>query len=59
MFDFHVDVLHAPVVQDIAGRTLTTLHGRLDLPDLAPFYEAFREMPLARSQMISSGIFAM
>ena len=44
---FHIDVLHAPVVQDIAGRTLTTLHGRLDLPDLAPFYEAFREMPLA------------
>ena len=43
---FHIDVLHAPVVQDIAGRTLTTLHGRLDLPDLAPFYEAFREMPL-------------
>jgi glycosyltransferase involved in cell wall biosynthesis len=44
---FHIDVLHGPVVRDIADRTLTTLHGRLDLPDLAPFYRAFRELPLA------------
>ena len=44
---FHIDVLHAPLVRDIADRTLTTLHGRLDLPDLAPFYAAFRELPLA------------
>jgi glycosyltransferase involved in cell wall biosynthesis len=43
---FHIDVLHAPLVRDIADRTLTTLHGRLDLPDLAPFYGAFRELPL-------------
>lgn len=44
---FHIDVLHAPLVRDIAGQTLTTLHGRLDLPDLAPFYAAFPELPLA------------
>lgn len=44
---FHIDILHAPLVRDIADRTLTTLHGRLDLPDLAPFYAAFRELPLA------------
>jgi glycosyltransferase involved in cell wall biosynthesis len=44
---FHIDVLHAPLVREFAGRTLTTLHGRLDLPDLAPFYAAFRELPLA------------
>jgi glycosyltransferase involved in cell wall biosynthesis len=44
---FHIDVLHAPLVQDIADRTLTTLHGRVDLPDLAPFYAAFGELPLA------------
>jgi glycosyltransferase involved in cell wall biosynthesis len=43
----HIDLLHAPLVRDIADRTLTTLHGRLDLPDLAPFYGAFRELPLA------------
>jgi glycosyltransferase involved in cell wall biosynthesis len=44
---FHIDVFHAPLVRDIADRTLTTLHGRLDLPDLAPFYAAFRDLPLA------------
>ncbi len=44
---FHIDMLHAPLVRDIAGRTLTTLHGRLDLLDLAPFYAAFRDLPLA------------
>ena len=43
---FHIDVLPLPG-RDIADRTLTTLHGRLDLPDLAPFYGAFRELPLA------------
>jgi len=44
---FHVDLLHAPLMRDIANRTLTTLHGRLDLPDLAPFYATFRDLPLA------------
>ena len=44
---FHVDIIHAPLVHDFANRTLTTLHGRLDLPDLAPFYAVFRDLPLA------------
>ena len=43
---FHVDLIHAPLMRDLADRTLTTLHGRLDLPDLAPFYAAFRDLPL-------------
>jgi glycosyltransferase involved in cell wall biosynthesis len=30
----------------LAGRTLTTLHGRQDLPDLQPLYFGFKEMPL-------------
>ncbi|MGE4322701.1 MAG: glycosyltransferase family 4 protein [Sphingobium sp.] len=38
---FHIDLLHLPMVQDFIGRTITTLHGRLDLPDLAPFYRTF------------------
>ena len=42
---FHVDLLHAPLMRDVADR-LTTLHGRLDLPDLAPFYAAFCDLPL-------------
>ena len=43
---FHIDLLHFPLVRDIAERTVTTLHGRLDLPDLWPFYVAFNEFPL-------------
>jgi len=44
---FHIDQLHFPLFRDIAGRTLTTLHGRQDLPDLPPLYFGFDEMPLA------------
>jgi glycosyltransferase involved in cell wall biosynthesis len=43
---FHIELMHAPVVRQFAERTLTTLHGRLDLPDLYPFYEAFPYLPL-------------
>jgi glycosyltransferase involved in cell wall biosynthesis len=43
---FHIDLLHFPVIRDFAERTVTTLHGRLDLPDLKPFYEAFPDIPL-------------
>jgi glycosyltransferase involved in cell wall biosynthesis len=44
--DSSIDILQAPLVCDIANRTLTTQHGRLDLPDLVPFYRMFRELPL-------------
>lgn len=44
---FHIDVLQFPIVHEFAGKTLTTLHGRLDLPDLKPFYAAFPGTPLA------------
>jgi glycosyltransferase involved in cell wall biosynthesis len=43
---FHLDLLHFPLVTGFADRTLTTLHGRLDLPDLKPFYAAFPNVPL-------------
>jgi glycosyltransferase involved in cell wall biosynthesis len=43
---FHIDVIHFPLARNFADRTLTTLHGRLDLPDLYPFYAAFPEIPL-------------
>ncbi|MGY4622428.1 glycosyltransferase family 4 protein [Bradyrhizobium sp. USDA 4486] len=43
---FHVDYLHFPLFRTEAGRTLTTLHGRQDLPDHMPFYAHFPEMPL-------------
>ncbi len=43
---FHIDLMHAPVVRSFADRTVTTLHGRLDLPALQPFYRAFPHLPL-------------
>jgi hypothetical protein len=43
---FHVDLIQHPLVRFFEGRALTTLHGRLDLPDLVPFYRMFSRMPL-------------
>jgi glycosyltransferase involved in cell wall biosynthesis len=43
---FHLDLMHFPILRAIAARTVTTLHGRLDLHDLQPFYRAFPEFPL-------------
>jgi glycosyltransferase involved in cell wall biosynthesis len=43
---FHVDILHMALARACPRPYLTTLHGRLDLPDLAPFYEHFRSHPL-------------
>ncbi|MBJ7407076.1 MAG: glycosyltransferase family 4 protein [Bradyrhizobium sp.] len=43
---FHIDQLHYPLMRPYRDRILTTLHGRLDLPDLMPFFSAFPEPPL-------------
>jgi glycosyltransferase involved in cell wall biosynthesis len=43
---FHIDLVQFPLLDLFAGRALTTLHGRLDLPDLLPFYSLFRDTPL-------------
>jgi glycosyltransferase involved in cell wall biosynthesis len=43
---FHIDQFHFPVFREMAGKTVTTLHGRQDLPDLQKLYAGFPEMPL-------------
>jgi glycosyltransferase involved in cell wall biosynthesis len=43
---FHIDLFQFPLFRPLADRTLTTLHGRQDLPDLRGFYFGFRDMPL-------------
>jgi glycosyltransferase involved in cell wall biosynthesis len=43
---FHVDYLHFPFGRREAIVHVTTLHGRLDIPDLVPLYQEFREMPV-------------
>ncbi|MBX6322716.1 MAG: glycosyltransferase family 4 protein [Rhodospirillaceae bacterium] len=46
LLHFHTDLLHFPLVRALGRPSLTTLHGRLDLPDLIPLYRAFPDMPL-------------
>jgi glycosyltransferase involved in cell wall biosynthesis len=43
---FHIDQFQFPLFREISGRTVTTLHGRQDLPDLHPLYLGFADMPL-------------
>jgi glycosyltransferase involved in cell wall biosynthesis len=49
MFDvihFHIDQLQFPLFAPLWGKTLTTTHGRLDLPDLPILFREFPMMPL-------------
>jgi glycosyltransferase involved in cell wall biosynthesis len=43
---FHIEMLHFPCFRHMASRTVTTLHGRLDLPDHLQFYRTFPQFPL-------------
>jgi glycosyltransferase involved in cell wall biosynthesis len=42
----HIDFLQGPLLREFNGRAVTTIHGRLDLPHIVPFYHVFRELPL-------------
>jgi glycosyltransferase involved in cell wall biosynthesis len=43
---FHTDLIHFPFFEDIADRTITTIHGRLDMADLPLAYANWRQYPL-------------
>ncbi len=43
---FHLDYLHFPLIRSLAARTITTMHGRLDLPDYRPLFAEYDDMPL-------------
>jgi glycosyltransferase involved in cell wall biosynthesis len=43
---FHTDYLHFPASRYLQVPHITTLHGRLDLPDLIPVYDHFRDIPV-------------
>jgi len=42
----HTDYLGLPLARFVRTPTLLTLHGRLDIPELAPLYAENREVPL-------------
>jgi glycosyltransferase involved in cell wall biosynthesis len=43
---FHIDYLHFPVTRRLPVPHVTTLHGRLDIPDLVPLHREYRGMPV-------------
>jgi glycosyltransferase involved in cell wall biosynthesis len=44
---FHSDYIHLPLARALLGeRTITTMHGRLDLPDYQPLFAEFSDSPL-------------
>ena len=43
---FHTGPLHFPLARRLATAHLTTLHGRLDMPELQPFFDQFRDIPV-------------
>ncbi|MGC8753573.1 MAG: glycosyltransferase family 4 protein [Thermosulfidibacteraceae bacterium] len=42
---FHIEYLHLPLSTRYKFQFLTTLHGRLDLPEYIPFFEKFKDYP--------------
>jgi glycosyltransferase involved in cell wall biosynthesis len=43
---FHEACLHLPWTRRVRCATVTTMHGRLDLPDLVPLYREYTDVPL-------------
>jgi glycosyltransferase involved in cell wall biosynthesis len=43
---FHIAPFHFPVARRLETAHVTTLHGRLDLPELRPLFREFRDIPL-------------
>jgi glycosyltransferase involved in cell wall biosynthesis len=46
LIHFHIDYLQFPGSRLQRVPSLTTLHGRLDIPDIVPLYREFSEVPL-------------
>ncbi len=43
---FHIGHFHFPLARRLDVPHVTTLHGRLDLPELGPLYQEFSDVPL-------------
>ncbi len=46
LIHWHIDYPHFPLSRRLTTPHVSTLHGRLDIPDLVPLYQEFHEMPL-------------
>jgi len=43
---FHISQFHFPIVRRLDVAHATTLHGRLDMPELPPLFAEFKDVPL-------------
>jgi glycosyltransferase involved in cell wall biosynthesis len=48
---FHTDYAHFPISKSLELPVVTTVHGRLDIPDLLPLYRHFSQMPVVSISM--------
>jgi glycosyltransferase involved in cell wall biosynthesis len=48
---FHTDYFHFPFSNNFDVPSVTTVHGRLDIPDLLPLYRHFHRMPVVSISM--------
>ncbi|HEY4100666.1 MAG TPA: glycosyltransferase family 4 protein [Gemmatimonadales bacterium] len=46
LIHYHIDYLHYPISRRLNAAALTTLHGRLDIPDLVTLYREFPTVPV-------------
>jgi len=46
LIHFHIDYLHFPISARERYTHVSTLHGRLDIPDLPPLYNTYPDMPV-------------
>ena len=46
LLHFHTDYCHFPLSKNLQFPSITTLHGRLDIPDLQPLYRCFPDAPV-------------
>ena len=43
---FHISQFHLPIVRRLPVAHVTTMHGRLDMPELAPLFAEFQDVPV-------------
>ncbi len=46
LIHFHTGYLHFPICRYLPVPHVTTLHGRLDMPDMGPVFDRFRDVPV-------------
>ena len=46
LIHFHIAPFHLPLARRLPVAHVTTLHGRLDIPELQPLYREFQDMPV-------------